>query len=135
MPSHIKIIHAHEFIKATAEGTLDFQETKKMLIDVATASEAGPMDNYEILLDTRKANSNMSISDLYGLVTELQKHRKIFSRKIAILSPLERFNYAEFFAISANNDGFQVNAFALFSDAMEWLILSPDLETKDKTKS
>ena len=53
MPAHIKIIHAHEFIKVTAEGQLDVVESKKLLMDVAIA--AGSLTDFEIILDTRKA--------------------------------------------------------------------------------
>jgi hypothetical protein len=123
MPAHIRIIRSHEFIKATPEGQIDLEESKKLLVEIALAS--GPLGDYEIIVDTRKMQSGMSANELWYLAAELSKHRKAFSRKAAILCPLERFDHAEFFALCAHNRGFQVRAFTSFGDAMEWLI-APD---------
>ena len=121
MPTNIRIIYAHDFIKATPEGHLDLEESKKLLMEIASAS-AGLAD-YEIILDTRKAQIEMSATDLWYMASELSKHRSTFSRhKMAVLCPLERFDQAEFFALCAKNRGFQVRAFTSFEDAIEWLI-------------
>ena len=120
MAANIRIVHAHEFIKATPQGRLDFEETKKVLVEIALAS--GPLGDYEVILDTRHAQSEMSATDLWYLAVELSKFRKAFSRKTAVLCPLERFEYAKFFALCAANRGFQVSAFTSFGDAMDWLI-------------
>jgi hypothetical protein len=63
MPTKLIVIHAKDFITATAQGTLAFEESKKALADFATA--AGPLTDYEILLDTRKVQSHLSTTDLY----------------------------------------------------------------------
>jgi hypothetical protein len=120
MPTNIRIIHAHEFIKATPEGHLDLEESKKLLMEIASAS--APLLDYEIILDTRKAQTEMSITDLWHLAAELSNLRKAFSRKTAVLCPLERFKYAEFLAVCAQNRGLQVMAFTSFEDAIEWLV-------------
>jgi hypothetical protein len=120
MPTDIRIIHAHDFIKATPEGHLDLEESKKLLMEIASAS--APLLDYEIILDTRKAQTEMSITDLWHLAAELSNLRKAFSRKTAVLCPLERFKYAEFLAVCAQNRGLQVMAFTSFEDAIEWLV-------------
>ena len=86
------------------------------------ASASAPSVDYEIILDTRKAQSEMSITDLWYLAAELSNLRKAFSRKTAVLCPLERFDHAGFFALCAQNRGFHVSAFTSFEDAIEWLI-------------
>ncbi len=126
MPSHVKIIQAHEFIKATPEGDLDFDATKKLFIDIASTSKTGPLDDYEIILDTRKAHSFLTVTDLYNLVSEFDKFPAAFSRKMAIISPPERYVEKEFFALCAQNRGFPVKAFVSFSDALEWLLEDTD---------
>jgi hypothetical protein len=123
VPAHIKIIHSKEFLKATPEGKLDLEESKKLLVEIALAS--GPLADCDIILDTRKAQSGLSATDLWYLAAELGKHREVYSRKAAILCPLERFDQAEFFALCAHNRGFRVSAFTTFGEAMEWLI-GPD---------
>ena len=123
MPVNIRIIHAHDFIKATPEGRLDLEESKKLLIEIASAS--APLVDYHMILDTRKAQSEMSVSDLWHLAAELSKNfHKAVSRipKTAVLCPRERFDHAEFFALCAQNRGYQVSAFTSFEDALEWLI-------------
>lgn len=123
MPATIRIIHAHEFIKATPEGRLDLEESKKLLIEIALAS--APLPAYDILLDTRQAQSEMSVTDLWYLAAELNDNfRKASSRtvKTAVLCPLERFDHAEFLALCAQNLGFQVRAFTSFEEAYEWLV-------------
>jgi hypothetical protein len=120
MPTDIRIIHAHEFIIATPEGRLDFEKSKKLL--VAIASAASPLGDHEIILDVRKAKLEMSTTELWYLAVELSNLHKAFSRKTAVLCPLERFDYAEFLAICAQNRGLRVSAFTSFEEAFEWLI-------------
>jgi len=121
MPANIRIIHAHDFIKATPEGRFDLEKAKHLLMEIASTS--APLVDCEIILDTRKAQTEMSITDLWYLATELSNLRKAFLRKkTAVLCPLERFDYAGFFALCAQNFGFQVRAFTSFEDAIEWLI-------------
>lgn len=123
MPANIRIIHAHDFIKANPEGKLDLEESKKLLMEVAAV--AAPLLDYDIVLDTRKMQSEMSITDLWYLAAEISENfRKAFSRslKTAVLCPTERFDHAGFFALCAQNRGFQVGAFTSLTDAYEWLI-------------
>jgi hypothetical protein len=120
MATNIRIIHAHDFIKATPEGQLDFEKSKKLLMEIVSAS--APLVDYNIILDTRKAQTDLSAFDLWFLAAVISDLRKAFSRKTAVLCPLERFNHAEFFARCAENIGFQVRAFTSFEDAIEWLV-------------
>jgi hypothetical protein len=120
MATNIRIIHTADFIIATPEGKLDLQESKKYLIEIASASAT--LEDYEVIVDTRKTQVAMSISDLWYLAAELVNFRKNFSRKTAVLCPLEEFDQAGFFALCAQNRGFHVQAFTSFEDAIEWLI-------------
>jgi len=120
MPTDIRIVHAHEFIKVTAEGQLDFDETKKMLVECASAS--APPTEYDIVLDTRRAHVQLSATELWYLAAELSNLRKPTSRRAAVLCPLRDFDTAAFFALCAQNRGFRVEAFTSFEDAMEWLM-------------
>jgi hypothetical protein len=119
MPTNLRIIHAKDFITATAHGSVDFEEFKKALVDIATA--AGPLTDYEILLDTRKVGSCLSITELRDLAVELATLGAALGHKTAVLCPPERFNDAEFFALCAERRGLQVRGFTSFEDAMAWL--------------
>ena len=118
MPTDIRIIHAHDFIKATPEGHLDLEQSKRLLVELTSAS----LNDYDIIIDTRKAQSEMSILDLWDLAAELDNLRKDSSRKTAIVCPFERFDHAGFFARHAQNRGFRVREFTSFEDAINWLM-------------
>jgi hypothetical protein len=74
-----------------------------------------------VLLDTRKAHSSLSVTNLYYLASEIYKAGRNLPRKTAVLCPQERFDNAAFFALCAQNRGCNVCAFTDFEEAMEWL--------------
>jgi hypothetical protein len=120
MPANIQIIHARDFIRATADGWLDMRASKAVLADIAAAS--APLDRYHVLLDTRKSHVTMTVTDLWYLAEEMARRREVFDGKTAVLCPTEGFDSAEFFALCAQNRGLRVQAFTSFEDAIEWLI-------------
>ena len=124
MTTNIKIIHAHDFIKATPEGQLDFEKTKIIIMEIAAALEG--LVDHQVILDTRKAQAEISITDLWHLAAELGKYQKTFSQKMAVICPLTRFDFAGFFALCAQNRGFNVMAFTSIDEALDWLIAPPD---------
>jgi hypothetical protein len=119
-PTDIRIIHAHDFIKVTTEGQLDLENSRKLLLEVASAS--APLVDYGIVVDTRKTMVTMFAVDLWYLAQDLVSVGKTFLHRTAVLCPLERFDDAGFFALCAQNRGLEVRAFASFEDAIEWLI-------------
>ena len=126
MAATIRVIHAHDFIKATATGELDFAASEKLLLAIAAASAS--LVDYEVLLDTRHAQSNMSMTDLWKLASAICNLDQHLPRKIAVLCPLERFDQAGFFALCGENEGLRVRAFTSFEEAMTWLTSRrPDL--------
>lgn len=124
MAINVTIIHAPDFIKATARGHLDLEAAKKLLLEIASASAHS--DEYEIILDLRFSESALSVTDVWMLVIELFNFRKAFGRKTAVLCPVERFDHAAFFALCAKNRGFKIEAFTSYEDAIEWLVEKRD---------
>lgn len=125
MPTSIRIVHARDFVRATTDGAFDFETAKKLLIEIASATSH--LADYEMLLDTRKAQVAMSVTDLWYLATEVVRRREAFSRKTAVLCPVGEFDFAAFFALCAENRGLWIKAFTSFEDAIEWLIgIEPD---------
>lgn len=119
MAKHIRVVHAHEFIQATPEGAIDLEKSKSLLAEIASWS--APEDGYDIILDIRSAQMQLSVSDLWNLAGELHRHSEAFARKTAVLVPRDEFDEAGFFALCAQERGFQVSAFTSPGDAMEWL--------------
>ncbi len=120
MPANIRFIHANEYIKATAEGQINLEAARELLIEIASASD--PAINYSVFLDVRKTQPELSITDLWYLASELSNFPKDRPRKTAILCPVEQFDYTGFFALCAHNRGFHLGAFTSFEAAIEWLL-------------
>jgi len=121
MPTNIKIIKAKEFLKVTTHGTLDVEESKRILLQLAAIHPSSP--HFEVILDTRHVQSLLSVQDLWYLAAELAKLRIIASRKTAVLCPREHLDYAEFLALCAQNRGLRVQAFTSFEEAIDWLTM------------
>ena len=119
MATTIRIIHAHDFVRATPEGHLDFGEAKRLLVEIASASASLP--ECEVILDSRKARVQISVAELWHLAGVLSELRGEVYRKTAVLCPLEDFDKAEFFTLCAENRGLDVRAFTSFEDAIQWL--------------
>ena len=127
VPATIKVIHATDFMKVTAQGEIDLEESMRLLVEVVLATDHA---DYALVLDTRNAHSSMSVTDLWHLAAGIDKAGKNLPRKTAVLCQRERFDHAGFFALCAHNRGFNVCAFTCYEDAMEWLIREePDPET------
>jgi hypothetical protein len=120
MVTNIKIIPANDLITATAEGELNFEGSKRLLKEIALAGDS--LAHYQVLLDARKVQSRMSVTDLWYLAVELRNLLKRFSQKMALLYQLESCDQAEFFTLCAKNRGFKIRDFTSFEDAIEWLI-------------
>ena len=119
MSTRIRVIQANDFIKATSEGSLDLEESKRRLRSIAVTID--PVVNYDAMLDTRQARSSLSVIDLWHLAAELNNLRKTFSRKMAVLCSPEQFDRAGFCALGSQNSGLPVQAFTSFEGATKWL--------------
>ena len=119
MSTRIRVIQAKDFIKATAEGSLDLEESKRRLRAIAVTID--PVVDYDAMLDTRQARSGLSVADLWYLAAELNSLRKTFSRKMAVLCSPEQFDRAGFCALGSQNSGLPVQTFTSFEGATKWL--------------
>jgi hypothetical protein len=120
MPYNINIIQAREFIRATPNGVLDFEQSKELLIAIAAAAQG--LGEYAVLLDLRRATSELSVTDMWYLAKHLNSLHEAHHRKTAVLGTFAQFAHIEFFALAGQNRGAQIRAFTLFEDAIEWLI-------------
>ena len=81
-----RLIKSNDFIRARPTGELDLEESKKVLIDLATL--AGRPGDFDILIDIREAGREepLTYPEVYDLVAELCRHRAAFRNKVAILT-------------------------------------------------
>jgi len=120
MPTNVKIIHASDFIRARPEGAAQLEDAEQLLKDIIAAGTG--LEDYEVLVDTRRVTGSLSATDLWTLAEKLAKFRENFAHRTAILCPLEKFDRSRFFALCAENRGFNIQAFTSYEEAMEWLI-------------
>jgi hypothetical protein len=119
MARKIRIVNARDFVSAKPDGVLNLEESEQLLRDVVGLSD--PLDDFDILVDTRDAVSVLSATDLWFLADRLVRYPKTFAGRTAILCPAERFDHASFFALCAENQGIDMRAFTSYEDAMKWL--------------
>jgi hypothetical protein len=119
MARQLRIVTARDFVSAKPDGVLNLEESEQLLRDVVGLSD--PLDDFDILVDTRDAVSTLSATDLWFLADRLVRYPKTFAGRTAILCPTERFDHASFFALCAENQGIDMRAFTSYEDAMKWL--------------
>ena len=121
MKAEIKFVKTRDFIKTTASGQLNLEQSKKVLEEIARLNT--PDDLHDILVDIRETEPGLSLSDIYELVTAVGNHRQAFRKKIAILMGAQHdFDKARFLEMCASNRGYNVNAFDDFEEAVNWLM-------------
>ena len=125
MATKIKIITPSDFMKVTPDGIININTSKQLLADIAKADT--PRADYELLIDFRNTQSDLSITNVYELAAELMNHGDTFRRKVALLVlPGMDFDRASFFEICSHNRGFLINAFTDYEKAISWLLLAED---------
>ena len=120
MAANVKVIRSRDFIRARPGGQANREKAEQLLRDIAEAG-AG-LEDFEIVADTRDVAGMLSANDLWTLAERLARYRQTFSRRTAVICPIERFDHARFFALCADNHGFNIQAFTSYEEAMEWLL-------------
>lgn len=120
MPTNVKVIQAREFIRAQPDGHAYLDRAEQLLAEIAQAGDG--LDEFAILVDTRRVSGALSATELWRLAETLLKFRGTFARRTAVLCPIEKFDHTRFFTLCAENHGFNIRAFVAYEDAMEWLI-------------
>ncbi len=122
MPTNIKIIRTQDFIRAKSDGTLDLKASLNLLNDLVGVLETA--GKYHILVDVRRANVKLSISDNYSLGTAIAEHSaRKYQKKFALLVPPEENENAHFLESVSRNRGSNLRTFTDFETAITWLIM------------
>jgi hypothetical protein len=120
MARKIRVINARDFVSAKPDGLLNLEESEHLLREVVHVSD--PLEEFDILVDTRDATSTLSATDLWFLADRLVNYPRTFAgTRTAILCPNDRFDHASFFALCAENKGIEMQAFTSYEEAMLWL--------------
>jgi hypothetical protein len=121
MPVNIKVIRTKDFVKTTVTGVLDFAVSEQALLDIASQIEQP--GEYEILVDTREAETVLSVVDIVELSEALAAHPSLRRSKIALLTSMIDANQANFLETTAANRAVRAKAFTDFEQAITWLVM------------
>ena len=122
MPTNIAIIQTRDFIRARPDGALDLDASRKLLVEVVSATRRAGEHN--VLVDTRAAApTRLSRTDLWKLAIVSGTQPALAQGRVALLVPLDKKDDAEFFESVARLEGANVRAVSDFESAISWLIL------------
>ena len=122
-----------DLIVMTASGTVDLDASKAAFRNLAEDPEFLP--GYEVLLDWRDVDCDMSVSDVFEMAKYLSDlgTRLPTRKKIAILvSGKLAFDHAKFLELCANNRGVALAAFEDYEKADAWLNASLPPDPKEE---
>ena len=120
MPFDIQIVHPTDFVRLDAQGKLNVEQSCQVLAGLArTCVERGLRT---ALLDVRKIQpGQLTLAQLYLLARSFHEIGFQHEHRLAILHPYSSTEKAEFFAMAAQDRGYDVGAFDNFEEAIEWL--------------
>jgi len=123
MTSNLRIIRVRDFIEATPQGNLDYVKARQAMREAS--SVPGAFNKYDLLIDTRGSENNLSAADTWQLAAELavlvRANTEGYRAKIAVLCPDKEFDHAKFFELCSHNRALNVRAFTSFEELFEWL--------------
>jgi hypothetical protein len=127
-----------DLIVMTSSGTIDLAASKSALKSLAADPEFDK--HYEILLDLRNSECELSVMDVYEIAKHLAWPDPALPtrKKIAVLVSGQRaFDHAKFLEVCSQNRGVQVGAFEDYEKASQWLDteLPEDPKEMDATSS
>jgi hypothetical protein len=119
MTIKIKIIRSVDYLSVADDGTIEFEESKKRLLEIAGAKR--PPADYDILLDFRRTQWILSTKEIYSLAYVLINDQDSYRDKIALLLlPGVNFDKAYFQELCSRNKGIAVHTFTNYEDAIQW---------------
>ena len=122
MPSQLHIVKARDFIRLNSNGTLDFENSRKMLTQIAQAQLQGGIDR--AVLDLRGSEGKLTITDIYKLAMVFRDAGPHRDDRLALVVRHHKLDRADFFASLAASQGIFVAAFDSYEEAIDWLFSS-----------
>lgn len=124
MPLNLQVVGGDEFIRARPTGQLDAEQSGELIVKIA-ALESG-IELNEALINLRRVDAELSVTDVYELVSEFARSKEGRHKRLAVLVKPEGFDHAEFLELAAQNRGFDLQSFEHCGEALDWLMGEPD---------
>jgi hypothetical protein len=130
MPCNLHIVKIGDFVRLNAHGEFDMAESGNALRSVVKTCVDRGIDN--ALLDVRSSYGNVTVGQLHQLTNIFHELGFRERHHLAVLHRYRGGEKAELFAIFAESRGWNVRAFDLFEDAIEWF--SEEQPVRDRPK-
>ena len=115
----INVIRGRDFLRTSTENVVDLAHSKEILLSILTASVSPP--DFDILIDLRRFQWQLSVTDVFDLANEINKHSELYRDKIAILVlPGTEPDSTELLQVFSRARGLHVKIFTNFEDAIQW---------------
>ena len=122
MATLLKIIRSVDYLDIRDDGTINFEESRKKLIEIAGPNST-PV-GYEILLDFRRTQWILSTEEIYNLIKVLLDDPGTFRDKIALLLlPGVNFDSEYFKRLCEQDRVMSIRTFTNYEDAIQWFYL------------
>ena len=122
MPASSKLSRGRDFLQTTPEGVVDLTHSKEILLKILQQTVSPP--DYDILVDLRRSQWQLSVADVYDLANEINKNSELYRDKIAVLVlPGTNPDATELFQVFSNARGLNVKVFTNFEDAIQWFFI------------
>jgi len=120
MSCSLTLYKPSEFLRKTANGTLDMERSRRAVRDLAEVARFH-RDSH-ILLDLRETESTISHLEQMKLAMEFGQYRQRFHNRIAVLIPStsERIEKANLMKRCMEAEGFEMKVFIDFEHVIEW---------------
>ena len=119
MATLLKIIRSVDYLDIADDGTINFEESRKKLYQMAGAINT--LVDYEILLDFRRTQWILSTDEIYGLVKVLLDDPGTIRNKIALLLlPGVNFDSEYFKGLCEQDKVITIRTFTNYEDAIQW---------------
>ena len=119
MPVNIKVIRTKDFPKTTVTEVLNFAVSKQALLNIA--SEIEQPGGYEIWMDSREANTVLSMVDIGRLGEMLAAPPSLRESKIALVTAMNDAKQADVLETITVDRAVGAKVFTDFEEAITWL--------------
>jgi hypothetical protein len=116
------MVRGAQFIHADHDGTLDLASSRDTLCTLLSEEAGESNQKFDLLFDVRDAEIDLTMSDVWTLVQDIEQCAPGFDERLALLDDWDQtFDRMQFMEASAHEVGFQVRAFIDFESAVDWL--------------
>jgi hypothetical protein len=119
MPYNVQIIKSQDFVRLDAHGQPDLERSRHALVAIAAMSRQSGVDR--ALIDVRNSHGQLTTKDLYLLASAFSEIGFPSDFRLAVLHRFSGGDKAETFAMFAKQRGWNVQSFADFEEAFEWI--------------